>query len=173
MKSNFKFDKRTGTMVPNNEAVAQGLKAGVHKEIIQTQSDSNTQKPTFQEERRIEVKSEAVNMQRNQIVKMKRVDRPTPMQLIDANGMPEAYLDSETIGIMMFRERQDYDICQISDEKTGKVLAYIGGYALQFNFNMSELRTMERIEACLQGIVKLFRHKIMTQNLGVQPDEKQ
>lgn len=40
-------------------------------------------------------------------------------------------------------------------KKTGKVLAYIGGYALQFNFNMAELNTMERIEQCLQGLVKL------------------
>lgn len=171
MKSNFKFDKKTGTMVPENEAVAQAINANVHREVKQTQSDPTTVKPTFQEERKIDVKADVVNAQRNQIVKMKRVDKPTPIQLIDENGMPEAYLDSDTIGIMMFRERQDYDICQISDEKTGKVLAYIGGYALQFNFNMAELRTMERIEQCLQGIVKLFRHKIMTQNMGEQPGD--
>ena len=72
----------------------------------------------------------------------------------------------------MFREREDLDICQISDEKTGKVLAYIGGYALQFNFNMTELNTMERIEQCLQGIVKLFRHQIMNQNLRSNSSEK-
>ena len=83
-----------------------------------------------------------------------------------------AYLDSITTGILMFRERQDYDICQITDEKTGKVLAYIGGYGLAFNFNMSELRNMERIEQCLQGLMKLFRHKIMTQYLGEGSPEK-
>ena len=86
--------------------------------------------------------------------------------------MPEAYLDSITTGAMVFREREDLDICQISDEKTGKVLAYIGGYALQFNFNMTELNTMERIEQCLQGIVKLFRHQIMNQNLRSNSSEK-
>ncbi len=97
---------------------------------------------------------------------MQRVDAPTPIQLINENGIPEAYLDSVTTGVMMFRELQDYDICQITDEKTGKVLAYIGGYALQINFNMAELNTIERIDQCLQGIVKLFRHKIMNQAIN-------
>lgn len=166
MKSNFKFDKQTGTIIPSSDAVAQALNENVQNDVVQTKSNDATIKPSFQDERQINVKSETVNLQQTQIVKMKRVDKATPVQLVDSNGMPEAYLDSDTMGIMMFRERQDYDICQISDEKTGKVLAYIGGYALQFNFNMVELRTMERIEQCLQGLVKLFRHKLMTQNLG-------
>lgn len=172
MKTKFKFDKKTGTMVPESEAVAQAINANVHREIVQIQSQPTTEIPKFQEEHKIEVKSDGINVQQNQIVKMKRVDKNTPIQLIDENGMPEAYLDSDTVGVMMFRERQDYDICQIVDEKTGKVLVYIGGYALQFNFNMAELCTMERIEQCLQGVVKMFRHKIMTQNLGENIDTK-
>ena len=96
---------------------------------------------------------------------MQRTNKPTSVQLINEDGLPEAYLDSVTTGVMMFREREDYDICQISDERTGKVLAYIGGYALQFNFNMEELNTLEKINHCMEGLVKLFRHKIMTQNL--------
>lgn len=172
MKHEFHFDKETGTMVPASNAVAQGIKANVQNEVQQSKPNSQTQKPVFQEEKRIDVKSESINIQRNQIVKMQRVDKPTPIQLVDEKGVPEAYLDSITTGVMMFRELQDYDICQITDEKTGKVLAYIGGYALQINFNMSELRTMERIEQCLQGIVKLFRHKIMNQALDNRSVEK-
>ena len=103
---------------------------------------------------------------------MKRVNHPTSIQLIDENGLPEAYLDTTSTRVLMFRERDDYNICQISEEKSGKVLAYIGGYALQFNFNMAELNTMEKIEQCLQGIVKLFRHQIMNQNLRENPSEK-
>lgn len=165
MKSNFQFDKKTGTMVPASDAVAQGIKANVHKEVVESKSDKTTTQPQFQQEKKIDVKVDTVNINRNPVVQMKRVGHNTPIQLIDENGMPEAYLDSTTTEVMMFREREDYDICQISDEKTGKVLAYIGGYALQFNFNMAELNTMERIEQCLQGLVKLFRHQIMNQNL--------
>lgn len=165
MKSNFQFDKKTGTMVPASDAVAQGIKANVHKEVVESKSDKTTTQPQFQQEKKIDVKADTVNINRNPVVQMKRVGHNTPIQLIDENGMPEAYLDSTITEVMMFREREDYDICQISDEKTGKVLAYIGGYALQFNFNMAELNTMERIEQCLQGLVKLFRHQIMNQNL--------
>ena len=62
---------------------------------------------------------------------------------------------------MMFRERQDYDIMQIIDERTNQPLMYIGGYALQMNFNMERLNSMEKIEQCLNGLTKLFRKSIM------------
>lgn len=172
MKSQYRFDKKTGTMVPSSDAVAQGVNANVHKEVVETKSDSTTTQPQFQQEKKIDVKSDSIVANQNQVVQMKRVDHPSPIQLVDVNGLPEAYLDSITTGVVMFREREDYDICQISDEKSGKVLAYIGGFALQINFNMAELNTMERIEQCLQGIVKLFRHQIMNQNLRNQPPQK-
>lgn len=172
MKTKFQFDKKTGTMVPASDAVAQAIKANVHKEVVETKTDDTISKPEFQQEKKIEVKREAVNVAQHQIVRMKRVDRLTPIQLVDNNDIPEAYLDSITTGVAMFREREDYDICQITDEKTGKILAYIGGYALQFNFNMAELNTLERIEQCLQGLTKLFRHKIMSQNLRENGTEK-
>lgn len=171
MKHKFQFDKKTGTMMPATDTIALGAKANVESEVQQYKSSTQDKKPVFQEEKSIDVKNGAVNARQNQIVQMQRVDTPTPIQLINDNGIPEAYLDSVNTGIMMFRELQDYDICQITDEKTGKVLAYIGGYALQINFNMAELKTMERIEQCLQGIVKLFRHKIMTQTLNGAPKE--
>ena len=152
-------------MKPASDAVAQAVNANVHKDVVHTKADGNTAQPKFKQEKKIDVKADTVNVNRNQVVQMKRVSHPTPIQLVDENGIPEAYIDSITTGVSMFRDREDYVICQISDEKTGKILAYIGGYALQFNFNMAELNTMERIEQCLQGLVKLFRHQIMNQNL--------
>lgn len=165
--SKFMFDKRTGTMIPEGGMNVQNeLKQQVGSESEIRQMDAqNLKKPVFAESKTIEAKSDVVNAQ-DRIVKMKRVSKPTPVQLINESGIPESYLDATNTGIMMFRETQDYDICQIVDERTGKPLAYIGGYALQFNFNMAELNTMERIEQCLQGLVKLFRHKIMTQQIG-------
>lgn len=169
MKHKFQFDKKTGTMVPITGTVVEEVRANEQDSVQQFQSNTQDKKPIFENGKSIAVKTGAINTQQNQIVKMQRVDTPTPIQLINENGIPEAYLDSVTTGVMMFRELQDYDICQITDEKTGKVLAYIGGYALQINFNMTELNTMERIDQCLQGIVKLFRHKIMNQALNNKP----
>ncbi len=172
MKHQFQFDKKTGTMVPTNAPVVQGIKTKVHEEVNETKPIGTTTEPVFHEQKRIITKTNSVNVQQNQVVQMQRTDKPTPVQLVNEAGLPEAYLDCISSGIMMFRDRQDYDICQITDEKTGKVLAYIGGYALAFNFNMAELRSMERIEQCLQGLMKLFRHKIMTQNLGESQTNK-
>ena len=169
MKHKFQVDKKTGTMVPMTSTAIEEIKANEQDTVQQFQSDAQAKKPIFVEGKNIAAKSGAINTQQNQIVKMQRVDSPTPIQLINENGIPEAYLDSVTTGVMMFRELQDYDICQITDEKTGKVLAYIGGYALQINFNMAELNTIERIDQCLQGIVKLFRHKIMNQAINNTP----
>lgn len=167
MKHKFKFDPKTGTMKPELPAVEQGLKNRVQEDIKEIKANESVDKPVFTEQKQIEIKpDDFINIKQNRIVKMQRVSAPTPIQLVNEQGLPEAYLDSITSGIMMFRERQDYDICQIVDDRSGKVLAYIGGYALQINFNMAELRTMERIEQCLQGLTKLFRHKIMTQTLG-------
>lgn len=135
------------------------------RDVAETKSTSNTQAPQFQQEKKVAPKSNTANVVNNPVVKMKRVNKPTNIQLVNESGMPESYLDADSTGVMMFRDREDYDICQITDERTGKVLAFIGGYALQFNFNMVEINSMERVEQCLQGLTKLFRHKLMTQNL--------
>lgn len=169
MKHKFTFDKASGTMVPDSPAVAQGLKANVQREVQEIKPNATTEAPTFRETKKMEAKSAAnVNVRQNQVVQMKRIDKPSAVQLVDEHGVPEAYLDSITTGVVMFRERQDYSIYQITDDKTGKILAYIGGYALQINFNMDELKTMERIEQCLEGLKKLFRHQIMHQPLNNQ-----
>lgn len=167
MKSQFHFDKKTGTYVPNVSSAPQPSinSEALRTDVVESKNNEGINKPVFEKEKRLDIKSETANVGNKTVVQMQRTDRPTPVQLVNENGLPEAYLDSINTGVMMFRERDDYDLCQITDERTGKVLAFIGGYALQFNFNMVELNTLEKIEQCMQGIVKLLRHKIMTQNL--------
>lgn len=154
-------------MVPNDQPTQQSTieNEPAKTDIVESRTQKNTDKPVFEKEKRIEITSETTKAGNKSVVQMQRTDKPTPIQLINENGLPEAYLDSVNTGVMMFREREDYDLCQITDERTGKVLAFIGGYALQFNFNMVELDTLEKINQCMEGLVKLFRHKIMTQNL--------
>ena len=101
-----------------------------------------------------------------EVVRMKRVDHPSSLCLIDDSGVPETYLDSADKGILMFREREDFSVTQIVDERTGKAFAYFGGYGLTIKFNMAELNSVEKIEQCLQGITKLFRKIIMDQALN-------
>ena len=84
------------------------IKVNEQDSVQQIQSDMQAKKPVFAEGKSITVKSGVINTQQNQIVKMQRVDAPTPIQLINENGIPEAYLDSVTTGVMMFRELQDY-----------------------------------------------------------------
>lgn len=160
MKTNFKFDKKTGTMVANPSENDR------NEEVRKLEAETVPQKPEFDEEKKMEIKSDAPNVGQNHVLQMKRVDKPTAVQLVNENGVPEAYLDSLNTGVMMFRERQDYDICQIVDERTGKPLAYIGGYALQISFNMAELNSMNKVEQCLTGLTKLFRKFIMEQALS-------
>lgn len=167
MKHSFRFDKASGTMVPDSAAVEQGLKANVNQEVREVRNEPVPPKPEFKEEGGIDIpKPKTANTEDNRVVQMKRVDKMSAVQLVDENGVPEAYLDSITTGVLMFRERQDYSIVQIADKRNGKILAYIGGYALQVRFNMSELNTMEKIEQCLEGLKKYFRHQIMHQQLG-------
>ena len=65
-----------------------------------------------------------------------------------------------------FREKSDLTIFQIVDEDTGTILAYISGYALDINFNMAELKSVERVEQLISGISKMFRTAIMEKILG-------
>lgn len=166
MKRNFKFDKKTGTMVMAETPGTKMTGLKPTDDVQEIKNDSQVGKPEFNEERKIVIKSDVPNVMQNQVLQMKRVDVPTAVQLLDSNGIPEAYLDSVNTGVMMFRERDDYDIYQIVDERTNKPLAYIGGYALQINFNMDELKSMERIEQCLTGLSKLFKKFILDQALS-------
>lgn len=159
-------------MVPENATIAQTLQNQASQDIEEVRSDSQTNKPEFVKTKNLDAKKAVtMNVEQNQIVQMKRIDKPSAIQLINEDGLPEAYLDSVNTGVVMFRERKDYSIFQITEEKTNKPLAYIGGYALQISFNMEELNTMERIEECLEGLKKLFRHQIMHQPLNIRKNQ--
>lgn len=71
--------------------------------------------------------------------------------------------------IIQFRQNSDYTIFQVTDERTGKAMMVIGGYALEMKFNMGELRSAEKIEQLLGGLTKLFRKMILDQALTATP----
>lgn len=71
--------------------------------------------------------------------------------------------------IIQFRQNSDYTIFQVTDERTGKAMMVIGGYALEMKFNMGELRSTEKIEQLLGGLTKLFRKMILDQALTTTP----
>ena len=65
--------------------------------------------------------------------------------------------------IVQFRERSDLTIFQIVDEQTNTPLGYISGYALDFKFNLAEMKSTERVEQFLDGVKKMFREIILRQ----------
>ena len=166
MKTNFKFDKKTGTMIADDTLGKDPIVSNADNDIQKRERNKLAEAPKLSDEKKMEVKSDSVSVMQGNVLQMKRVDKITPIQLVNDNGIPESYLDSVTTGVMMFRERQDYDIYQIVDERTSKPLAYIGGYALQISFDMSELNSMEKIEQCLGGMTKMFRKFIMEQAIN-------
>lgn len=68
--------------------------------------------------------------------------------------------------IVQFRKQSDYTVFQVTEERSGKPMMYIGGYALEIKFNMVELRSTERIEQLLGGLQTMFRSIIMEQALS-------
>lgn len=90
-----------------------------------------------------------------------------PYNLVDVNEIKRPNVELSE-GTVQFRERSDMTVFQILDENTGRVMAYISGYALDINFNLGELKSVESIEQLINGIGKLFRKiildKIVAQN---------
>lgn len=80
--------------------------------------------------------------------------------LVDVNEVkrPNVQLSE---GVVQFRERSDLTVFQILDEKTGRVMAYISGYALDINFNLGELKSVESIEQLIDGIGNMFRKIVL------------
>ena len=137
MKTEFVFDKKTGTMVPANGGISQ----------LKPMADGMVP-PQFEKERAVNTTPQFGNY---------RVD-DEKLELLEKYAK-ELGLE----GILLFRQQTDYTICQITDERSGRAMAYIGGYALNIKFNMEELNTVERVEQCLEGIKKLFRSFIVKQ----------
>ena len=67
---------------------------------------------------------------------------------------------------VVFREKSDLSIVQITDSDTNRVMGYIAGYGLDINFNMEELSSMDRVEQFLEGLKKAFRSVILEKALG-------
>lgn len=63
--------------------------------------------------------------------------------------------------IVQFHEYSDKDVVQIIDNDTGRLMGYIAGYALDVQFNMDELRSVEKIEKFLDGWSKYLRSVIL------------
>ena len=68
--------------------------------------------------------------------------------------------------IIQFRQNTDYTIFQVIEERTKNPMMVIGGYGLEIKFNISELRTTERIEQLLGGLNTMFRKLILEQALS-------
>lgn len=70
---------------------------------------------------------------------------------------------------IVFKKFSDLSIMRVDDENTGKWLCYFAGYALDIQFNIEELKgthAMQKIEAALEGLNRLFRKIILDQVLG-------
>lgn len=132
MKTQFVFDKKSGTMQP----VSSGT------------PEQEPQAPQPNNERTVNTTPQFNNF---------RVD-DEKMKLLEDYAKK---LGLE--GILLFRQQTDYTVCQITDEHSGKVMAYIAGYALNIKFNMEQLNSVIKVEQCLEGIKKLFRTFIVQQ----------
>jgi len=138
MKTGFVFDKKTGTMQPVNNAAHQ----------LKPMLQNPTPAPQFNNEKTVNTTPQFGNY---------RVD-DEKLELLEKYAK-ELGLE----GILLFRQQTDYTICQITDEHSGKVMAYIAGYALNIKFNMEECNSVAKVEQCLEGIKKLFRTFIVQQ----------
>ena len=141
MKTEFVFDKKTGTMIPvteNNTSSVQLTPMPKQPEVLKD----------FKKEKAVSVTPQFGNY---------RVDD-------EKMKMLEEYANELGLeGILLFRQQTDYTICQITDERSGKPMAYIAGYALNIKFNMEQLNSVAKVEQCLEGIKKLFRSFIVQQ----------
>lgn len=138
MKTEFVFDKKTGTMQPIGNRTHQLTPMG----------NNQPPAPQFSNGKTVITTPQFGNM---------RVDD-------EKLALLEKYAKELGLeGILLFRQHTDYTICQITDERSGQVMAYIGGYALNIKFNMEQLNSVAKVEQCLEGIKKLFRSFIVQQ----------
>lgn len=73
--------------------------------------------------------------------------------------------------VAIFKSISQRDVLKIHNEETNQVYAEISGYDLKFSFNLALLKSMEEIEATLDGIRELFREAIMKQILENKESE--
>lgn len=66
---------------------------------------------------------------------------------------------------VQFKYLSDRDVFLIKNEEIDQPLAEISGYDLQINFNMEFIKSMEDVEAVIQGMGELWRKIILSQLL--------
>ena len=111
-------------------------------------------------------------VQEDQIVK----DKPAPAipkddsrDIVKDRTKHNLNINEQTVS---FKELSERDIINILDEQTNTPLCCISGYDLHFAFNLKELRSVQRIEQCLDGLTKLFRNKITEELATAIADKK-
>ena len=75
--------------------------------------------------------------------------------------MAEEKIKTEDEARVEFKMITDRSIYRVVNEEIDKTLVEISGYDLQIGFNMEYLRSMEEVEAAIEGLGNLFRDLIM------------
>lgn len=71
-----------------------------------------------------------------------------------------------------FKSVSDRDVFRVTNPDIDQVLVEISGYDLQINFNMDFIKTMEDVEAALEGMGEIWRKIIMAQLLNSRNEQK-
>ncbi|MDD6104101.1 MAG: hypothetical protein PUB73_05795 [Bacteroidales bacterium] len=83
--------------------------------------------------------------------------------MIGKNENPLPQMEDEPK--VQFKYLSDRDVFLIKNEEIDQPLAEISGYDLQINFNMEFIKSMEDVEAVIQGMGELWRKIILSQLL--------
>lgn len=74
---------------------------------------------------------------------------------------------------VVFKSVSDRDVFVVSNPDIGQNLVEISGYDLQINFNMDFIKTIEDVEAAIEGMGEIWRKIIMSQLLGAKNEQKE
>ncbi len=72
---------------------------------------------------------------------------------------------------VQFKLMSDRDVLTIRNEEIDQPLAEISGYDLQINFNMDFIKSVEDIEAVVEGMSELLRKNILAQLLTAKNEQ--
>ncbi|MBR6130869.1 MAG: hypothetical protein IKQ20_03335 [Bacteroidales bacterium] len=74
---------------------------------------------------------------------------------------------------VVFKLMSDRDVFKVTNEELGQTLVEISGYDLQINFNMDFIKSMEDVEAAIDGMSQIWRKIIMARLLSLQNEQKE
>ncbi len=75
------------------------------------------------------------------------------------------HIEMEDEPVVQFRLISDKSLLSIRNEKINQPLVEISGYDLSIKFNMEFIKSIEDVEAAVQGLGELFRKTILSQLL--------